>query len=279
MEETRRLKPSDSGSQPMVTAGSVQVATGRNTRLALKTIMCRPNRALGRMPSAIAAPDRLPIVTVHGEGAQIYECKADAAGTLAWQFREPIATLLLNDKTVGRHSAGPTWDSMTAVRSPAEPSPARQARHETTFPGYASMSPPTAAPANSAPPRLSSALPPKVARWPGRAAGLARSLPSPTRPIISFCADASLHALLRSVLPTRRSYAGRANPDVPPGYATPSSRGLFRTFGLATDGSCLIASTAVHRTVGHSPRRAATRLAADPVQCQLKPILTRLFPG
>lgn len=249
--------------------------------LAAVTITVLATAALGRMPSAIAAPDRLPIVTVHGEGAQIYECKADAAGTLAWQFREPIATLLLNDKTVGRHSAGPTWAFYdgSAITGRAIASAPGATRHDTTFPGYASMSPPTAAPANSAPPRLSSALTPKVARWPGRAAGLARSLASPTRPIISFCADASLHALLRSVLPTRRSHAGRANPDVPPGYATPSSIGLFRTFGLATDGSCLIASTAVHRTVGHSPRRAATRLAADPVQCQLKPILTRLFPG
>jgi hypothetical protein len=65
--------------------------------------------ALGRMPDAIAARDQVPIVTVHGEGAQIYECKADAGGRLAWQFREPIATLILNDKTVGRHSAGPAW--------------------------------------------------------------------------------------------------------------------------------------------------------------------------
>ena len=27
-------------------------------------------------------------------------------------FREPIATLLLNDKTVGRYYAGPTWEDM-----------------------------------------------------------------------------------------------------------------------------------------------------------------------
>jgi hypothetical protein len=29
---------------------------------------------------------------------------------LAWTFREPIATLLLDGKTVGRHYAGPTWE-------------------------------------------------------------------------------------------------------------------------------------------------------------------------
>jgi hypothetical protein len=77
--------------------------------LAAVTIMVLATPALGRVPDAIAAPDQVPIVTVHGEGAQIYECKANATGALVWQFREPIATLLLNDKTVGRHSAGPTW--------------------------------------------------------------------------------------------------------------------------------------------------------------------------
>jgi Protein of unknown function (DUF3455) len=77
--------------------------------LAAVTMMVLATPALGRVPDAIAAPDQVPIVTVHGEGAQIYECKADAGGRLVWQFREPIATLLLNDKTVGRHSAGPTW--------------------------------------------------------------------------------------------------------------------------------------------------------------------------
>jgi hypothetical protein len=44
------------------------------------------------------------------EGAQIYECKADAGGKLAWQFREPIASLIMDGKTVGRHFAGPGWE-------------------------------------------------------------------------------------------------------------------------------------------------------------------------
>jgi hypothetical protein len=42
--------------------------------------------------------------------AQIYQCEAGNDGTLAWVFREPIATLILDDKTVGRHYAGPTWE-------------------------------------------------------------------------------------------------------------------------------------------------------------------------
>jgi hypothetical protein len=61
-------------------------------------------------PEAIAAPGQKLVLTLHAEGAQLYECKADASGKLAWQFREPIATLLADGKTVGRHYAGPNWD-------------------------------------------------------------------------------------------------------------------------------------------------------------------------
>ena len=31
-------------------------------------------------------------------------------GALTWAFREPIATLFQDGKTVGRHYAGPTWE-------------------------------------------------------------------------------------------------------------------------------------------------------------------------
>ena len=47
---------------------------------------------------------------VHAVGLQIYDCKADPAGKKTWQFREPIATLMREDKTIGRHYAGPTWE-------------------------------------------------------------------------------------------------------------------------------------------------------------------------
>ena len=77
--------------------------------LAAMTIMALATPARGQVPDTIAAPGQVPIATVHGEGAQIYECKSNAGGTLAWQFREPIATLILNDRTVGHHSAGPAW--------------------------------------------------------------------------------------------------------------------------------------------------------------------------
>ena len=47
---------------------------------------------------------------MHAEGAQVYECKAGTDGKLAWLFREPIATLMADGKTVGRHYAGPNWE-------------------------------------------------------------------------------------------------------------------------------------------------------------------------
>jgi hypothetical protein len=62
------------------------------------------------LPDAIAAKGETAILQVHAEGAQIYECKADAGGKLAWAFREPIASLFKDGKTVGRHYAGPTWE-------------------------------------------------------------------------------------------------------------------------------------------------------------------------
>jgi uncharacterized protein DUF3455 len=66
--------------------------------------------ARAEVPEAIAAPGQTLVATVHAEGAQVYECKADTSGKLAWAFREPIATLVADGKTVGRHFAGPTWE-------------------------------------------------------------------------------------------------------------------------------------------------------------------------
>lgn len=57
-----------------------------------------------------AAPGETLVATIHAQGAQIYECKPNASNALVWQFREPIATLIENGKTVGRHYAGPHWE-------------------------------------------------------------------------------------------------------------------------------------------------------------------------
>ena len=66
--------------------------------------------ASAQVPPALAAPGESAVVALHAEGAQVYECKPGNDGKLAWAFREPIATLLLDDKTVGRHYAGPNWE-------------------------------------------------------------------------------------------------------------------------------------------------------------------------
>jgi hypothetical protein len=63
-----------------------------------------------------AGRDNAVGATLHAEGAQVYECKPDSGGSagqgraLTWQFREPIATLMVEEKTIGRHYAGPNWD-------------------------------------------------------------------------------------------------------------------------------------------------------------------------
>lgn len=78
--------------------------------LALLVLAVFPAKADG--PAAIAAPGQILVTTVQAVGAQIYECRSDAAGKLVWQFREPIASLFLDGKTVGRHYAGPNWEML-----------------------------------------------------------------------------------------------------------------------------------------------------------------------
>ena len=66
--------------------------------------------AAAEVPETIAARGETLIATAHATGAQVYECKTNSDGKLAWQFREPIATLMIGGKTVGRHFAGPVWE-------------------------------------------------------------------------------------------------------------------------------------------------------------------------
>ena len=81
---------------------------------ALRATILLTTQAAAQLPPAISSRGGTELVTLHAEGAQLYECKADSgkpeAGALTWQFREPIATLILEGKSVGRHYAGPVWD-------------------------------------------------------------------------------------------------------------------------------------------------------------------------
>jgi hypothetical protein len=72
-------------------------------------------------PDAIAAKGETVVLTLHAEGAQVYECKADGAGKLTWVFREPVATLMADGKTVGRHYVGPTWEHADGSRVQGKP--------------------------------------------------------------------------------------------------------------------------------------------------------------
>src|SRR5277367_1635433 len=84
----------------------------RNIALALLALsgLLVSAKAQTPLPDAIAAPGETVILSVHAEGAQVYECKAGTDGKLGWTFREPIATLMADSKTVGRHYAGPNWE-------------------------------------------------------------------------------------------------------------------------------------------------------------------------
>jgi hypothetical protein len=73
--------------------------------------------ASAQVSEAIALREATVIVTLHAEGAQVYACQSFSGYTpasgdraLTWQLREPVATLLVDGKTVGRHTAGPNWD-------------------------------------------------------------------------------------------------------------------------------------------------------------------------
>ena len=85
--------------------------------------LCKISLAVAQtaIPDAIAAKGETVVLTVHAAGAQVYDCKAGEGGKLTWQFREPIATLILDGKTVGRHYAGPTWEHVDGSRIMAKP--------------------------------------------------------------------------------------------------------------------------------------------------------------
>src|SRR5258707_1815271 len=77
---------------------------------ALSAALVNANAAETPIPAALAAPGEAVVLSAHAEGAQVYECKAGADGKPMWSFREPIATLLVDGKTIGRHYAGPSWE-------------------------------------------------------------------------------------------------------------------------------------------------------------------------
>ena len=61
------------------------------------------------LPATIDVPNVAKVATYHAEGIQIYECSLDD-GSKMWRFREPVASLIDQGTTVGRHYTGPTWE-------------------------------------------------------------------------------------------------------------------------------------------------------------------------
>jgi Protein of unknown function (DUF3455) len=86
---------------------------------------------LENLPATIAINSGVPIAKLEAAGAQIYMCAKNAAGVLNWTLREPIATLLEEGKTVGRHFLGPTWefaDGSHVVGEQVSEAPAKTAK-------------------------------------------------------------------------------------------------------------------------------------------------------
>jgi hypothetical protein len=88
----------------------MQISKTALAALLMSTLLPGARAGETSLPDAILAPGETVVLTLHAEGAQIYECKAGHDGKLAWAFREPIATLMESGKTVGRHYAGPNWE-------------------------------------------------------------------------------------------------------------------------------------------------------------------------
>jgi hypothetical protein len=72
------------------------------------------------LPATIAVKAGVPLAHLQAAGAQIYICAKNAADALNWTFREPVASLLEEGKTVGRHFVGPTWEFADGSRVQGE---------------------------------------------------------------------------------------------------------------------------------------------------------------
>ena len=113
--------------------------------------LARWRRAAAQEPAAIAAPGENAGRHPPRRGRAGLRVQGRHDGKLAWAFREPIATLVLDGKTVGRHYAGPSWEYMDGSAVVGRPSAMRRARARPTSPGSSSKSPRIAAAACSRP--------------------------------------------------------------------------------------------------------------------------------
>jgi hypothetical protein len=82
----------------------------------LNTAVAEPPKTV----SAIVVPDSIKVPATEvfsfaatAKGVQIYECRAkkDEPAQFEWVFKAPEAELFDRDKRIGKHYAGPTWES------------------------------------------------------------------------------------------------------------------------------------------------------------------------
>jgi hypothetical protein len=67
----------------------------------------------GLAPEMHAPPGERPAFVLHAQGVQVYTCAQNPVDAYAyqWTFVAPEATLRENGAVVGRHGAGPVWES------------------------------------------------------------------------------------------------------------------------------------------------------------------------
>ncbi|CAN7656365.1 DUF3455 domain-containing protein [Phyllobacterium sp. LjRoot231] len=73
-------------------------------------LLFAPTAHAAEVPVGFDTDGLTVVANVHAEGVQVYECKGDLEGKTHWQFREPLATLIQDGVTVGRHFSGPSWE-------------------------------------------------------------------------------------------------------------------------------------------------------------------------
>ena len=89
-------------------------------------VIAAPCGARADLPDAIAAPGEIPVATMHAEGAQIYDCKADASGKL-----ETFPDIYGHDGRLTLALSGKQTEFIDPVDIADTPAIARQARIKT----------------------------------------------------------------------------------------------------------------------------------------------------
>jgi hypothetical protein len=97
--------------------------THLSTMLAAATLLLAATNSANALdgmievPSALN-PNKLSILrVVSAIGVQIYACTRNPSGTTGWVLRGPDAQLFdLENKPVGKHYAGPTWEDLDGGR-------------------------------------------------------------------------------------------------------------------------------------------------------------------